>query len=50
MKLVFLTIVAILALAGCGQPGDLYLPDEPATAVEQAPAPADSSEEEKKKK
>lgn len=38
-----------LVLAGCGQRGGLYLPDEPRTAV---PAPADpaAAQEEKKKK
>jgi predicted small lipoprotein YifL len=44
-----LVLTLALALAGCGQPGDLYLPDEPPTAVEQPP-PDPASEEARKKK
>ena len=53
-----LTPVALLALAGCGQTGALYLPDEgvetpveirsPATAVPE-PGPTPKPEDEEKK-
>jgi predicted small lipoprotein YifL len=38
--LVSLTLLAAGALAGCGQPGDLYLPDKPGEVVTR---PADTS-------
>jgi predicted small lipoprotein YifL len=32
MRLTLLLIAVLLALAGCGKKGDLYLPDKPAPA------------------
>ncbi|MEM8547499.1 MAG: lipoprotein [Pseudomonadota bacterium] len=38
-----LAVVLLIALAGCGQSGDLFLPEEaPAEAVATPPAPEDS--------
>jgi predicted small lipoprotein YifL len=36
-RLLFLGLLAALALTACGQKGDLYLPDK-ASAIETAPA------------
>jgi predicted small lipoprotein YifL len=39
-----------LALAGCGQRGALYLPDEPPAEAEAAPQAAETEENTKTKK
>lgn len=38
MRLMFLLLIAMLALAGCGKKGDLYLPgNTPATPTQPSP-------------
>lgn len=46
MKLVFVCLT--LLLAGCGQTGALYLPEERATEVEATPPASDADKERKK--
>lgn len=42
MKALLTTLAAALLLAGCGQKGPLYLPQEPTSQAPTAPASAEA--------